>query len=154
MHDQRGRLQNQNGNFTKISKNAWPKWSSAKSKRKFYQNHPTMTEIMTRMSKNHESVEKLSNSARGGACPLYRYLIGKRLRSGRADTYPPGFSFPGPVLPIPPRDGGGGASGDDDGDGDDTMALPGDPVQPSCAGTSVNLFGYPPLSDHKPRISW
>ena len=63
---------------------------------------------------------KRETRTRGNKCQL---LMGKHLRSRRADIYPPAFFFPGPVHPIPPGEAGRGRRGDN------TMMLPKGPVQ-------------------------
>ena len=70
----------------------------------------------------------------------YRYLSGKRLQPARADTYPPGFSFPGLVHLFPPGDEGGPRAATTQQHNNDTMALPRGPVPPSRPGRLVNPF--------------
>ena len=72
-----------------------------------------------------------------------RHLSGKRLQPGRADTYPPGFFFPGLVHLFPLGEGGRQAT--------ETTTTrwrcPEAPCHHRAQGVSVNPFGYPPLSD-------
>ena len=68
----------------------------------------------------------------------------------RAGIYPPTFFSPGPADPIPPEKDGAGRRGNNN--TTTRWRRPEAPCHHRVQGSSVNPFGYPPLSDITSRL--
>ncbi len=80
-----------------------------------------------------------------------RYLSGKRLECSRADTYPPGFSFPGPVNLFSPGEEGRGRAATTTQRHDGVAQRPRATITPREIWL-IRSGNYPPLSDHTPGV--